>query len=343
MELRRRHRRGSGFALILVLLLLALLIVLVYSFAYSTRVNLRLARNRAADLKVTYLGKAGIEIAKALLKSDAKENDHDWLGDKWAERIPPIEFEGATIQVEIVDEDRKINVNGLVLDRASLDKKKLDADEVRGPILKRIERAIALLDLPVDAARLTERIGAQVRSGDGESVRASLPFLGRPLHSIEELLEFEEVEPQMVYGEEREHGRDRMGLMSVLTVASTGPVNLNTAPREVLMALSEELTEAMADAIIARRKETEGFKSPSDLAGVKDLPKTALADLQASGATQSSVFSLSVAVRRGPMRRLIRCTLQRPASSEVDEDAPMMPIIIPGLDQIRILRWEEVR
>jgi len=146
-----------------------------------------------------------------------------------------------------------------------------------------------------------------------------------------------------VYGEEREHGRDRMGLMSVLTVASTGPVNLNTAPREVLMALSEELTEAMADAIIARRKETEGFKSPSDLAGVKDLPKTALADLQASGATQSSVFSLSVAVRRGPMRRLIRCTLQRPASSEVDEDAPMMPIIIPGLDQIRILRWEEVR
>ena len=63
------QRSGGGFALVLVLLLLTLLIVVVYSFVYSTRVNLRLARNRVADLQMTQLVKAGLEAMRARMAS----------------------------------------------------------------------------------------------------------------------------------------------------------------------------------------------------------------------------------------------------------------------------------
>jgi general secretion pathway protein K len=338
-----RRNRASGIALILVLLLLMLLIVIVYSLAYSTRVNLRLAQNRAAELKVTYLGKAGVEVAKALLKSDQQENEHDWLGDKWAEPLPPVQFEEATVRVEIVDEDRKVNINSLVLDKTFVAEQGQDPSRLRAQVRERIERAIASLDWPIGAARLAGQIEERVRSGDSATTNDSYPFLGRPFYSIDELLEVEGVELETLYGERPEQGTPRKGLAEVLAVASTGQVNINTAPKEVLMALTSKMTGEMAGAIADRRKELDGFKTLNDLRDVPGLSNEVIGTLQATGTTRSTVFGLTVDVRHGQMRRVIRCLLQRPVSEGTRREERRTPIVIPNLDRIRLLRWEEVR
>ena len=339
-----RRQRNSGIALILVLLLLALLIVVVYSFAYSTRVNRRLARNRAADLQVTYLGKAGVEVAKALLQSDNEDNAHDWLGDKWAERLPPVRLEEAVIRVRIIDEDRKVNINALALDRNSLAKTDARIPDLREPVRERIVRAIASLGLPIDAASLGAKIEERVALGDTEHAQnPSFPFVGRPYHSIEELLEIDGIDGRTLYGNEGGEGAHEPGLTDVLTVASGAGVNVNTAPKEVLMALAEEVDEQMAEAILEHRAEVEGLGASTELESVSGLPKEVAKSLAKLTTTQSVAFSLTVTVDRGALHRTIRALLQRPPASPQPKGTPRLPLLIPGLKTIRILRWEEIR
>ena len=338
------RKRRSGVALILVLLLLALLIVVVYSFAYSTRVNRRLARNRAADLQVTYLGKAGVEVAKALLGSDSEDNGHDWLGDKWAERLPPVRLEEAVIRVRIVDEDRKVNINALALDRNSLAKTDVSISDLREPIRERIVRAIVSLGLPIDAASLGAKIEERVALGDTEHAQnPTYPFIGRPYHSVEELLELDGIDGRTLYGNESDGGAHEPGLADVLTVVGGAGVNVNTASKGVLMALAEEVDERMAEAILEHRAEVEGLKASAELESVPGLTKEIAKSLARLTTTQSAAFSLTVTVDRGALHRTIRALLQRPLAGPPPKGTPRLPLLIPGLKTTRILRWEEIR
>ncbi|MBI2191056.1 MAG: general secretion pathway protein GspK [Planctomycetes bacterium] len=326
-----------------VLFLLSVLLVIVFSFTYTTRVHWRLVRNRAADLQMTWLGKAGVEAAKALLESDAASNSYDWLGDKWADPFPPIFVEGAAVQVEIIDEDRKINLNNLVLDRNTASK--ADPETMRKPFKAQILRAVEAIDPRFSASALVDQVETRVSAADKQAVDPQdVPslFIGRPFHSIEEVLEFQEkVEWTDLYGDRTNPDHPKLGLADLLTVINMGRVNVNTAPREVLKALHDRVTDAMAQAIVEQRKEREGFKSVDEINRVPGLPEPVILSLKPLLTVRSLVFSLTVEVQRGEIHRKIRCLLQRPYTPE--EGTRPMPGLVSGLKSIRVLRWDEVR
>lgn len=335
------QRSGGGFALVLVLLLLTLLIVVVYSFVYSTRVNLRLARNRVADLQMTQLVKAGLEAAKSILNSD--KTGHDWLGDSWAKPVPPVTVQGAILRVLITDEERKLNLNSLVVPRGKPPPSAEQISLARELAAARIRSAVTALNLAFDEDRfmseLIKWVGAKTETDVRQKKAASnFHFIGRHFHSMDQLLEFEPVSPAILYSE-RDPDAPRPGLVEVLTVLSSGKVNVNTAPQEVLLALSEKMTRDMADEIIRHREEVEGLKDLSSLKDIPGLAEGVITEIEPQMTTRSTVFLLKVQVERGQMRRVMQAFLQRPIAVV---PAPM-PGLIEGLGDIRLLRWEELR
>ena len=333
-QILKTRQRGSGIALILVVFLLALLVVIASSFAYSVRVDHRLARNRADELQVTEIAQAGLELAKAMLRADQADNKHDWLGDNWAGPLAPVKIEGAALTVEIVDEDRKLNINDLVPERALVEKSKVTVETIRRPVRERIIRAVEILGLNLDARQLMkdleEKIDRESSAAFGEEKG---PFIGRPFHSLDELTELESVKRADLYGAEAE-----ADLEDILSITGTGKVNLNTAPRVILMALSERMTGPIADAIIERRKELDGFTTLNQLAQVSGVSKELLLELQSIVTTSSTVFSVTIRVDRGAFHRTVRCLIQRGGAKW-----PLKPVLVPTVIDIQVLRWQELR
>jgi general secretion pathway protein K len=334
LKILKARQRGSGIALILVVFLLALLIVIVSSFAYSVRVDHRLARNRADDLQVTEIAYAGLELAKAMLRADQADNKHDWLGDKWSTPLAPVKIEGATLTVEIVDEDRKLNINDLVPERTEIEKKKVTVESIRKPVRERIIRAVEFLGLNLNAGQLLKDLEDKINDEETAAIGAEKrPFIGRPFHSLDELIELESVERADLYGE----GPDD-DLEEILSVAGTGRVNLNTASRIVLLALSEQITGPIADAIIERREELEGFTTLNQLTEVSGISQELRIELNRVLKTTSSVFSVTIRVDRGQFHRTVRCLVQRGGVR-----VPLKPVLAPSVVDIQVLRWQEVR
>lgn len=127
------NRREDGIALILALLVLTLLVIIVFQLAYSTKVDLRLAKNQLDTTVLSYATDGVVARAKAYLAADSAENnwdapgdlwesasfaadegmeDYDYSADPWADEDQ--ETEGRVeLEVIIVDEERKLNLTML--------------------------------------------------------------------------------------------------------------------------------------------------------------------------------------------------------------------------------------
>src|SRR3989304_8951622 len=105
---------NSGVALVITLLVLALLITVILYFNLGMRVEAKAAANFRDDTKAYYLARSGITFAIELHKEDKKTaSQYDSLNELWAQKVPPIPVGDGFVQVEIHDEDGKININRL--------------------------------------------------------------------------------------------------------------------------------------------------------------------------------------------------------------------------------------
>ncbi|HEX7899141.1 MAG TPA: type II secretion system protein GspK [Planctomycetota bacterium] len=268
----RLRSRDRGIALILALLVLVLLIVLVGQMAIGTRQDRVLAENRVADLQNTYGARAGYHRAALVLQADLElAAEVDSLGERWAQ---PIDFElgQAKVSTLILDCERFISLAQLVNDKG----------EVNPPVAAQLRRLVRALRHPPDTAdRIIDYIDAD-NKGSYES-RAR----NERLMNAEELLRVEGLAPETLYGGTIA-GEVRKGLLDFVTVwprvaapggatATPGAVNVNTAPQEVLEALSDEMTPALAGAVAAFRMtpgedgRPQGFKKVEDLKSVPGL------------------------------------------------------------------------
>lgn len=103
-----KHARASqhGAALILVMWLVALLIALIGAFATSARIEYMQGRTLSRGLVAEQAARAGLEYA--LTRIFDLEPTAQWLPDG---RAYPWAFEGAEVQVRIVDETAKVDLN----------------------------------------------------------------------------------------------------------------------------------------------------------------------------------------------------------------------------------------
>jgi general secretion pathway protein K len=184
--------------------------------------------------------------------------------------VPPIELGEGTILVTVEDEERKINLNRLVLPNGNA------PDEQRLAVFRKL---LTILDVdPTLADAVVDWLDNDdaARVGGAESAYyLSLPYPHRAKNDLFDTVD----EVRLVRGMTPERF-DK--IKPFVTIHSSGTVNLNTAPKEVLMALSAgqdaaeggEIGAAAADQIIEYRKDNP-FQSAREIANVspplKDL------------------------------------------------------------------------
>jgi general secretion pathway protein K len=258
----RRRENEKGIALLVTLLTLVLVVALVHEvFRIGTQSAQTGAYGRDS-IRCALLAEGGTGAARLVLRIDARDNQNDTLDDLWAQVIPATLGDG-DVRVAIEDEERKIDLNRLMLPQGNA------PDDRRLAVFQRlldtlgIDRAVA--DAVVDWLDNDEN----PRVGGAES--AYYLGLPNPYRAKNDL--FDTIgELRLVRGATAEvFGK----LLPFVTVSSSGMVNINTAPKEVLMSLSAgtDLTAGgaidakTADEIIEYRKD-HAFTTASQIGNV---------------------------------------------------------------------------
>jgi len=233
-----------GMVLLLVLLVVALLSTLLIEFSYSTLVDLRLAETFRDTMRATYLARGGIAAGQALRSEDG--NNYDALNEPWAGGIPVYPVADGSVTVEIEDLGGRIDLNRLVDSVGNINVVVKDRYRLLLQELDVIAQPDALIDPLVDWLDPDNSPEAQGEEG-GRYAAAQPPYRCKngPLDTIDELLLVQGYTPEIV-AKLRPH----------VTLYGNGnlQVNVNTASREVLLALSGQMTTTAADAIISARE-----------------------------------------------------------------------------------------
>jgi general secretion pathway protein K len=270
------EKRPRGIALIIVLIVIAILAVLAGNFAASMKVETILARNASFDCEFEWLGRAGIEAARAVLAEG--KDPYTALNQKWAGGMGdtngpfaeldlhhfPVGDTGRFIDIQIEDQDRYFNINM--------------ADQMI------LNQALSLIG--VDAAEMPTIVDSILDWRDPDDNRNMsgaetsdyqnspwLPHIAKngPFDDISELLLVKGITEQpQIYsrafatpGASAITRHSRLGaskfeqvayettLTELFTTTSGRGVNLNTANAKVLQLLHPAISEDMANAIIS--------------------------------------------------------------------------------------------
>ncbi len=192
-----------------------------------------------------------IESVKEIFKND--DPKVDYYGEYWSQNIT-VPIENGMVTVTIVDQERFLNPNYLVDSR----------DRINSKYLNIFKRLFFLLNINESILyNIVDWIDKNQFSNGGVEVYTDYPAKNRKIDTLEELRLINGIDNQIFNGTV-ENGEFKPGLKSLLSPYSNGKVNVNTASKWVLMSLDQDIDSALADAIIAYRK-NKPFKNLNDL------------------------------------------------------------------------------
>jgi general secretion pathway protein K len=238
--------REDGIALLVVLLTITLLTVVVVEFTYSSQVETHLALSGRNALQATYLARSGVNIAEAILLRDAKTTDSEQ--DLWARPLPPLPVGDGTVALRVRDEARALNVNDLVSGGFVREERRLVFERLFD--LLGVDQRIlaAIVDwIDPDQEPWVSPTGAEQPYYLG--LTPPVEVRNGPLVTLRELLLVRGITPSLLARLD--------GFVTVLPRQDRLSVNVNTAPPEVLYALSAALTAepGIVDRLLAARRE----------------------------------------------------------------------------------------
>lgn len=257
--------RSHGAALITAVLVTALVTITAAAMATRQQLDIRRSGN-LVNGDQAYLYALGMETwAIQILARDRLDNEQDHPAEKWAVEIDPIEVDGGALAGRIVDLQGRFNLNSLV------NGKQVDTKQ-----LTRFQNLLRILDLdPNLAPALIDWLDQDPDPGIPDGAE-DLEYLSRipayrsanaPLLTPSELLSIKGYTRKVV---------DALAPW-VSTLPEPAPVNVNTAPAPVLQALSDKMTSADAESLVAARAELEqGFPSIGQFLQRDELAGTGL-------------------------------------------------------------------
>ncbi|MGH7354222.1 MAG: general secretion pathway protein GspK [Candidatus Rokuibacteriota bacterium] len=256
-------KNERGFALLAVLLVLALLVAIGAEFAYSMRLEAAAVRGYKAAVAGGFLAEAALEQAVREIVGQGQWvalDDDGQLTFFAADRRPlerlarsRVKLGGGEFSYRITDEEGRLNLNTSAPDRVNRLLEVLGVDRRERDVI-----GDSLQDWrdPNEEHRLN--------GAESEDYYLKLP---RPYHSkngnldsLRELLQIRGVTPALFKG-----AGDRPGLADLTTVKTTGQININTAPPEVLAALA--LSPAEISEIGQARRQTPYTQVPPRFGG----------------------------------------------------------------------------
>ncbi len=215
----------------------------------------------------------------------------DTLSDPWAFPFI-IETERGTLEVEIHDEERFLNLNYV------------GSSKIHREVF---ERLLSLLRI---SPGYTDRLLAWI--GKSPSVfESEHPIKRAPMDSTYEL-RFLGMDEEELYGR-TEGDVSYPGLLELVTVHSSGKINVNTAPKYILMALDPRIDSALADKIIEHRN-SKPFKKVDDLVLVEGMSFDILYRIRAVIDVKSSHFRIVAKVKRAEVQTTVEMVYDRSAN-----------------------------
>lgn len=323
--MRDRIRNRRGVALILALLVLTILIVLIAEMTVSSTHNRTISENFLYDLQNSFAAQSGAVRARLYLEADLETGpNEDHLHEKWA---VPIQFDcgSGKVTVRIEDEDRRINLSDLVKPNG----------EVNSVVKEQLTNLVRVLAHPGDVvARIIDYMDKDAK-GEYES-GAKNDYL----YNAEELLRIEGIPKEVCLGGTVDYV-EKKGILPFVTVwpksgATSAPsppqpqpppqpglgqpppqpavpsagrtLNINTAPLEVIVALSSKMTLAMAQEIVTYREQQDQQGNRTIYKTIDDVKKTGLEDsvfneIKSQIGVRSSTFAIKSRSMVGNLER----------------------------------------
>lgn len=240
--------RQRGAAVILALVTVFLTAVVAASLIADMGRALDSAIGQQDQAQARTLARGAVDWARNVLADDGMHTAVDHGREPWAIRVPPTPVGDAEVAGEIIDWSGRFNVNNL----APTGQPSLAA-------LEQFERLLQALGESPDSARKLSRVllsRLNTRTDDLEnndylpdgSVATPLPASNAPwrgpLVDIRELHQFPEFPHELV---------ERLTHVAVATPAPSR-INLNTAPAEVIFALTSGIDINAARVLVAERE-----------------------------------------------------------------------------------------
>jgi general secretion pathway protein K len=257
-----------GVALIISLWVIVFLTVIVTEFSASMRAETNITRNFKLESESYYLALAGVEKAKEEIMSPSVVQCLDGKGqlyfknigeekekEKKSQKREDLILEKGTYSYVIIDEESKLNLNTATPEML---KRLLTATGVKGESLDTIVDSIIDWRDPDNLKHLN---GAE--EDYYRSLQEPYSSKDRNFDTIEELLLVKGMTPEIFYGSSGKEDKDSYrGISQFLTARSSGMININTAPKEVLEAAFGNVS---ADTIMAQREQAGCITTPLNL------------------------------------------------------------------------------
>lgn len=334
---------------ILVLGLLIVAVTLASTFALDSgqlEQFQRVAYSREANYQVA---RSAFELGLALLRVD--DADVDGPEDLWATGPTEMTWEGRDLRLEVEDEERRFPVNALVpaalppgavfepseeqdalakalarlLDKQGVDGRSavpalvdwMDPDETptAGGSEVSNDPAIAVKNARLDS--LGEL--AFVRGWTSPRGARPLPLLGGATSNLPQTDAGRAEDP--VNGSEVATDGSVSQWSDWLSLHSEGKININTAPREILLCLDEQMTDGLVQEIVSKREE-------GSLSGEEDLRQISTID-------EDLLFRLNRLVRYNSQYFRVRINVSSPPGPIRIE-----AVVLRDKKNPKVVRWE---
>lgn len=287
----------KGFVLVVTLLVTAVLVAVFVEFAYSIYISTARAGNFAQSQRASLLANNGVEIAQAAIAELLKIKPNLTI-DK--EGLYFVKKDGdAVIEVRAFDELGRVSTRIVYQNTGVINEKVFG---VYSRLLKNlgIEDHVKLENTLADwidsdgEPRVYGAEGADYYQG------LSRPYMpaNAYLESIDEMLMIKDYTPAIM---------DKIRQF-VTVYSADGLININTAPREVLMSLSDDMTGELADKLMEYRGQTP-FTDRSDIMKVHGFEKTGFS-LQDRITVRSDKFRVYSKARYGDTVREVEAVIQ---------------------------------
>ena len=291
-----RRRGQEGVAVVLAVLVVALATSTAAYMLWNQSLWIRQVENLAARAQTDALARAAASWAAAILAEDDQAIDH--LGEPWARRMAPFAAERAELAGAISDEQGKFNVNNLVRE-----------GEASTRDLVAFQRLLAALGIPASLAEAVidwldpdDEVTAPNGAEDQHYLALEPPYraANRPLVELGELMRVRGFSAEIVA---------RLAPF-VTALPEATPVNVNTAPREVLQAIVPTLSAQDAQRLVETRAKRP-FASREEFQRALPGTRTAAAPIDVQIDVRSRYFRADATVRLGRVIAGYRCLLAR--------------------------------
>jgi|TARA_B110000196_G_scaffold318964_1_gene335626 general secretion pathway protein K len=245
--------RQRGVALISVLLVVVIATVLSVSMIRHQNLTIHKARNVSNHSQAKQYAIGGEELARQILWQDTDSSPEvDHLQESWAEGDLVFEFENGEVSVQIEDLQGRFNINSLMM----LGNAGRQAQVRFVQLLQHVGLDTMFMDRAIDwmdGDIATRPLGAE-----------DYAYLGleRPYRTASQLI-VDTTELRLLLDMDAESFDLLLPFISALPYPSA-PLNVNTAPPEVLQTVSDRLSRDMSNDLIIERDNQDGYQSVTE-------------------------------------------------------------------------------